>query len=98
MSELSGTAIPAKILAKFSAVEDDHDAVQKLGIEIATLLWLISVTSRWISLASKKSLIFSFAPSAKYESAQQISIIISSKLFSTKTLIKIGIAFLINVY
>ena len=38
MSELSGTAIPAKILAKFSAVEDDHDAVQKLGIEIATEL------------------------------------------------------------
>ena len=38
MSELSGTAIPAKILAKFSAVEDDHDAVQKLGIEIATHL------------------------------------------------------------
>ena len=38
MSELSGTAIPAKLLAKFSAVEDDHDAVQKLGIVIATEL------------------------------------------------------------
>jgi methylenetetrahydrofolate reductase (NADPH) len=36
MSELSGTAIPAKILEKFSAIEDDHEAVQKLGIEIAT--------------------------------------------------------------
>lgn len=38
------------------------------------------------------------APSAKYESAQQISTIISSKLFSTKTLINVGIAFLINEY
>jgi methylenetetrahydrofolate reductase (NADPH) len=38
MSELSGTAIPTKILEKFSAIEDDQDAVQKLGIEIATEL------------------------------------------------------------
>ena len=38
MSELSGTAIPAHILERFSAIEDDHDAVQKLGIEIATEL------------------------------------------------------------
>ena len=36
MSELSGTAIPANILEKFSAIEDDYEAVQKLGIEIAT--------------------------------------------------------------
>ena len=38
MSELSGTPIPANILEKFSTIEDDHDAVQKLGIEIATQL------------------------------------------------------------
>ncbi len=38
MAELSGTPIPANILEKFSAIEDDHDAVQKLGIEIATEL------------------------------------------------------------
>jgi methylenetetrahydrofolate reductase (NADPH) len=38
MSELSGTPIPANILAKFSAIEDDQEAVQKLGIEIATEL------------------------------------------------------------
>ena len=38
MSELSGTDIPAEILAKFSAVENDHEAVRKLGIEIATEL------------------------------------------------------------
>jgi methylenetetrahydrofolate reductase (NADPH) len=38
MSELSGTAIPANILEKFSAIQDDQDAVQKLGIEIATEL------------------------------------------------------------
>ena len=38
MSELSGTAIPAEIMAKFSAVESDSQAVQKLGIEIATSL------------------------------------------------------------
>jgi methylenetetrahydrofolate reductase (NADPH) len=38
MSELSGTPIPANILEKFSAIEDDQDAVQKLGIEIATEL------------------------------------------------------------
>jgi methylenetetrahydrofolate reductase (NADPH) len=38
MSELSGTTIPAKILEKFSAVEDDNEAVQRLGIEIATQL------------------------------------------------------------
>jgi methylenetetrahydrofolate reductase (NADPH) len=35
MSELSGTPIPASILEKFSAVEADQEAVQKLGIEIA---------------------------------------------------------------
>ena len=38
MSELSGTPIPANILEKFSAIEDDQEAVQKLGIEIATEL------------------------------------------------------------
>ena len=38
MSELSGTDIPAEILAKFSAVENDHEAVRRLGIEIATEL------------------------------------------------------------
>jgi len=38
MSELSGTAIPGNILEKFSAIQDDQDAVQKLGIEIATEL------------------------------------------------------------
>ena len=38
MSELSGTPIPKNILEKFSAIEDDQDAVQKLGIEIATEL------------------------------------------------------------
>jgi methylenetetrahydrofolate reductase (NADPH) len=36
MSELSGTPIPASILARFSKIEADHEAVQKLGIEIAT--------------------------------------------------------------
>jgi methylenetetrahydrofolate reductase (NADPH) len=36
MSELSGTEIPANILERFSAIEADQDAVQKLGIEIAT--------------------------------------------------------------
>lgn len=38
MAELSGTAIPANILEKFSAIETDQEAVQKLGIEIATQL------------------------------------------------------------
>jgi methylenetetrahydrofolate reductase (NADPH) len=38
MSELSGTPIPANILEKFSAIQDDQDAVQKLGIKIATEL------------------------------------------------------------
>jgi len=38
MSELSGTPIPANILEKFSAIEADQTAVQKLGIEIATQL------------------------------------------------------------
>ena len=38
MSELSGTDIPAEILEKFSAVENDHEAVRQLGIEIATEL------------------------------------------------------------
>ena len=38
MSELSGTPIPANILEKFSAIEDDQEVVQKLGIEIATEL------------------------------------------------------------
>jgi methylenetetrahydrofolate reductase (NADPH) len=38
MAELSGTPIPANILEKFSAIEDDQAAVQKLGIEIATQL------------------------------------------------------------
>ncbi|CAB4611572.1 unannotated protein [freshwater metagenome] len=38
MSELSGTDIPAEILVKFSAVENDHEAVRRLGIEIATEL------------------------------------------------------------
>ena len=36
MSELSGTPIPANILERFSAIEADQEAVQKLGIEIAT--------------------------------------------------------------
>jgi methylenetetrahydrofolate reductase (NADPH) len=36
MSELSGTEIPADILERFSAIEADQEAVQKLGIEIAT--------------------------------------------------------------
>ena len=38
MAELSGTPIPANILARFSAIEADQEAVQKLGIEIATEL------------------------------------------------------------
>jgi methylenetetrahydrofolate reductase (NADPH) len=38
MSELSGTPIPANILARFSKIETDQEAVQKLGIEIATEL------------------------------------------------------------
>jgi methylenetetrahydrofolate reductase (NADPH) len=38
MSELSGTPIPTNILEKFSAIEADQEAVQKLGIEIATEL------------------------------------------------------------
>ena len=38
MAELSGTAIPANILEKISAIETDQEAVQKLGIEIATQL------------------------------------------------------------
>jgi len=38
MSELSGTPIPTNILARFSKIEADHEAVQKLGIEIATEL------------------------------------------------------------
>lgn len=36
MSELSGTEIPADILERFSAIEANQEAVQKLGIEIAT--------------------------------------------------------------
>ncbi len=35
MSELSGTQIPVDILERFSKVEADHEAVHKLGIEIA---------------------------------------------------------------
>jgi methylenetetrahydrofolate reductase (NADPH) len=38
MAELSGTPIPANILTRFSAIETDQEAVQKLGIEIATEL------------------------------------------------------------
>ena len=38
MSELGGTPIPADILAKFSAVENDADAVRELGIQVATQL------------------------------------------------------------
>jgi len=38
MAELSGTPIPANILTRFSAIEADLEAVQKLGIEIATEL------------------------------------------------------------
>ena len=38
MSELSGTPIPANILEKFSAIEDDQEEVEKLGIDIATQL------------------------------------------------------------
>ena len=38
MTELNGTEIPTKMLARFADVEDDADAVRKLGIEIATEL------------------------------------------------------------
>jgi len=38
MAELSGTKIPADILARFAAVENDSEAVRALGIEIATEL------------------------------------------------------------
>lgn len=38
MSELGGTAIPTDILAKFTAVEHDADAVRELGIKVATQL------------------------------------------------------------
>lgn len=38
MAELGGTDIPAHIAKRFAAVEDDADAVRKLGIEIATKL------------------------------------------------------------
>lgn len=38
MTELNGTEIPAKMLARFAAVEGDVDAVRKLGIDIATEL------------------------------------------------------------
>lgn len=61
-------------------------------------LWFINVTNLYINLTSKKSFIFSFAPSAKYESAQQISVIISSKVLLINTFINVGIAFLINWY
>ena len=38
MAELGGTDIPAHISKKFAAVQDDPDAVRKLGIDIATKL------------------------------------------------------------
>lgn len=38
MSELSGTEIPQVMLAKFAKVENDSDAVRKLGVELATEL------------------------------------------------------------
>lgn len=38
MAELSGTKIPAQILARFAEVENDSEAVRALGIEIATKL------------------------------------------------------------
>jgi methylenetetrahydrofolate reductase (NADPH) len=38
MAELSGTPIPAYISESFAKVEDDADAVRKLGVEIATQL------------------------------------------------------------
>ena len=38
MAELGGTDIPARISKKFEAVQDDPDAVRKLGIDIATKL------------------------------------------------------------
>ncbi len=38
MAELGGTDIPAHISKKFEAVQDDPDAVRKLGIDIATKL------------------------------------------------------------
>ena len=38
MAELSGTKIPAEILARFAEVENDGEAVRALGIEIATEL------------------------------------------------------------
>jgi methylenetetrahydrofolate reductase (NADPH) len=37
-SELSGTEIPSDIRRRFEAVADNHDAVQSLGVEIATKL------------------------------------------------------------
>jgi len=38
MAELGGTEIPDHIAKRFAAVEDDAEAVRKLGIEIATEL------------------------------------------------------------
>ena len=38
MAELGGTEIPAHIAKRFAEVEDDADAVRKLGIDIATKL------------------------------------------------------------
>ena len=38
MAELSGTAVPAEVLARFDPVADDPDAVRALGIELATEL------------------------------------------------------------
>jgi len=50
----------------------------KHGIDIEGASWFIRIMSFLISYGSKKSSILSFAPSARYERAQQISIIISS--------------------
>ena len=72
--------------------------VLKHGIAIATFGWLKSDIIFKRRLTSSKSLILSLAPSDKYESAQQISVIISSLSFSTKTLIKVGIALLTSLY
>ena len=38
MAELGGTPIPPAISAAFTAIEDDVDAVQNLGIELASQL------------------------------------------------------------
>lgn len=72
--------------------------ILKQGIDIVMFLWFINVINLYTNLTSKKSSIFSLAPSAKYESPQQISVIISSCVFCIRILINVGIAFLIWLY